>query len=150
MLSIRVAVSCNTFFFRFLLIVSYPSLVVFLLLLLRDVSPYYRGTARAIFRIVTILSAHPDQRVEQDDIDFPKDLSKVLGIEDAVAVEVPLGVGAWPALSSQQEKPREPTKNVSSGSSLWMRGGINGKKGRKGAVNNSEEDKKNIADSNPS
>ena len=99
---------------------------------------------------MTVLSAHPDQRVEQDDIDFPKDLSKVLGIEDAVGVEVPLGAGAWPALSSQQEKPREPTKIVSSGSSLWMRGGGNGKKGRKGTVNNSEEDKKNTADSNPS
>lgn len=123
------------------------SFVAFLLLLLvRVVSPFFRGTARAIFRIMTILSAHPDQRAEQDDIDFPKDLSKVLGIEDAVAVEAPLGGGAWPALSSQQEKPKEPTKNVSSGSSLWMRGGGNGKKGRKGGVNNSEEDKKSPND----
>ena len=97
---------------------------------------------------MTIFSAHPDQRVEQDDIDFPKDLSKVLGIEDAV--EAPLGSGAWPALSSQQEKPKEPTKNVISGSSLWMRGGGIGKKGRKGGANNSEEDKKNPHDLNPS
>ena len=96
---------------------------------------------------MTNLASHPDQRMEQGEIDSPKDLFKSLGIEDAVAVEAPLGAGAWPALSSKQEKLKEPTKNVSSGSSLCMRGGGNGKKGRKGGV--SEEDKTKLYSLNP-
>ena len=96
---------------------------------------------------MTNLASHPDQRVEQDEIDFPKDLSKSLGIEEAGGVGAPLATGAWPALSSQYEKPKESTKNVSSGSSLWMRGGGNGKKGRKGGV--SEEDKTKLYSLNP-